>query len=107
MISVHCTLINYSMAKQISTARPVKTSGNKQYVPLFGKENYRWMAIGLVVVLLGLVLMIGGKSKDPNVFDPKQVYSFTRITVAPILILAGLVLEIVAIFKKSKDTSAQ
>jgi hypothetical membrane protein len=69
---------------------------------LFGKENYRWMVIGLGVILLGLLLMIGGKSKDPNVFDPSEVYSFRRITVAPILILGGLVLEIVGIFKKPK-----
>ncbi len=75
----------------------------RQYQPLFGKENYRWMLIGIVVMALGLFLMAGGKSKDPNVFDPKQVYSFTRITVAPILILVGLALEIVAIFKKSKS----
>jgi NADH:ubiquinone oxidoreductase subunit K len=80
-----------------------KKTSPRQYQPLFGKENYRWMLIGIVVMALGLFLMAGGKSKDPNVFDPKQVYSFTRITVAPILILVGLALEIVAIFKKSKS----
>jgi len=84
-------------------AEKKKTTTTRHYVPLFGKENYRWMIIGLVVMALGILLMIGGKSKDPNVFDPKEVYSFTRITVAPILILAGLALEIVAIFKKSKS----
>ena len=51
--------------------------------PLFGKENYRWMLIGLVLVALGLLLMGGGYSKDPNVFNPNEVYSFVRITVAP------------------------
>ncbi|MEO6963778.1 MAG: DUF3098 domain-containing protein [Chitinophagales bacterium] len=85
------------MAKQVKTSAP-----SRQYIPLFGKENYRWMLIGLAAILLGLLLMIGGKSKDPNVFDPSQVYSFRRITVAPILILAGLALEIVGIFKKPK-----
>jgi len=79
-----------------------KAAGAKQYNPLFGKENYRWMIIGMVLVALGLLLMVGGKSKDPNVFNPNEVYSFTRITVAPVLILAGLALEIVGIFKKSK-----
>jgi hypothetical membrane protein len=83
-------------------AKQVKTTGSRNYKPLFGKENYRWMVIGLGVILLGLLLMIGGKSKDPNVFDPSEVYSFRRITVAPILILSGLVLEIVGIFKKPK-----
>ena len=88
------------MAKQVKS---IKTSN---YKPLFGKENYRWMIIGLAVIVLGLLLMIGGKSKDPNVFDPSEVYSFRRITVAPILILTGLVLEIVGIFKKSKAQQA-
>ncbi|MBS1599301.1 MAG: DUF3098 domain-containing protein [Bacteroidetes bacterium] len=80
-----------------------KTTTSRQYVPLFGKENYRWMIIGIVIMALGIILMIGGKSNDPNVFNPKEVYSFTRITIAPILILAGLALEIFAIFKKSKQ----
>jgi hypothetical protein len=70
--------------------------------PLFGKENYLWMIIGAVVIALGMLLMSGGKNQDPNVFDYNVVYSFTRITVAPILILAGLIVEMYAIFKKSK-----
>ena len=89
------------MAKQVKTVAP----GN--YKTLFGKENYRWMAIGLGLVVLGLLLMIGGKSQDPNVFNVSEVYSFRRITVAPILILAGLALEIVGIFKKSKVQNPQ
>jgi hypothetical protein len=77
----------------------------RQNVPLFGKENYKWMLIGIVLIALGLFLMGGGKSKDPNVFNPKEVYSFTRITVAPILILGGFVIEIFAIFRKEKKSS--
>jgi uncharacterized membrane protein len=88
-------------------AKQIKTTITKKDKSLFGKDNYRWMAIGLVVILLGLLLMIGGKSKDPNVFDTSEVYSFRRITVAPILILAGLVLEIVGIFKKPKVHNPQ
>jgi hypothetical protein len=88
-------------------AKQVKATGSRNYKPLFGKENYRWMIIGLAVIILGLLLMIGGKSKDPNVFDPAEVYSFRRITLAPILILAGLVLEIVGIFKKPKAQNPQ
>lgn len=67
---------------------------------LFGKANYRWMLIGAIVIVLGMVLMSGGKNQDPNQFDESLVYGFRRITVAPILILAGLVIEIYAIFKK-------
>ena len=68
---------------------------------LFGKENYKWMVIGLVVMFIGLLLMMGGKNPDPNVFEDKEVYSFRRITLAPILILAGLGLEIFAIFRRT------
>jgi hypothetical protein len=82
-----------------------KATPIRQNAPLFGKENYRWMLIGIIVMALGIFLMAGGKSKDPNVFDPKEVYSFTRVTLAPILILGGLALEIVAIFKKDKSTN--
>ena len=70
--------------------------------PLFGKENLAWMLIGLVIIVIGLVLMAGGKSSDPNVFNENEVYSFRRITLAPILIVAGLLIEVFAIMKKSK-----
>lgn len=85
-------------------AKPASHAPQPQ-TPLFGKENYRWMLIGLIAVALGLILMAGGKSKDPNVFNPKEIYSFTRITLAPILILGGFVIEIFAIFKKSGKSS--
>lgn len=71
---------------------------------LFTKDNYRWMLIGIIVIAIGMFLMAGGKSEDPNVFNKDAVYSATRITVAPILIMAGLVIEIIAIFKKSKSS---
>lgn len=69
---------------------------------LFGKENYIWIIAGLAVIGLGLLLMAGGKSDDPNVFNAKEVYSFRRITLAPILILLGLAMEVFAIFRKPK-----
>lgn len=70
----------------------------------FTKDNYMWMLIGLAVLALGFFLMAGGKSSDPKVFDDKEVYSTTRITVAPILIIAGFVIEIFAIMKKPKES---
>ena len=76
---------------------PVNNNNN-----LFGKENYIWIVAGLAVIALGLILMAGGKSDDPNVFNPKEVYSFTRITIAPILILLGLAMEVFAIFRKPR-----
>jgi hypothetical protein len=69
---------------------------------IFSKDNYLWMLAGILVIAIGMILMSGGASKDPNVFDAKEVYSFRRITLAPILILAGLGIEIYAIFKKPK-----
>jgi hypothetical protein len=87
---------------EIKSKKPVPAKPDQR--PLFTKENYRWMLIGIISVGLGLILMAGGKSKDPNVFNANEVYSFRRITLAPILILAGLALEIFAIFKKPKDT---
>jgi len=79
-------------------------STNKQtsLMPLFGKENHILMIVGGILILLGIFLMTGGKNVDPNVFDKNVVYSSTRITIAPILILLGLTVEIVAIFKKNK-----
>ena len=74
----------------------------KNSTTLFTKENYIWMGIGGVVMLLGLALMAGGKSADPNTFDVNEVYSFRRITIAPILIVAGLMVEVYAIMKKPK-----
>ncbi len=79
-----------------------KITGPAGQDSLFGKENYTFIIAGLAVIGLGLILMAGGKSADPNVFNPKEVYSFTRITVAPILILLGLAIEIYAIFRKPK-----
>lgn len=69
---------------------------------LFNRQNLMWMLGGAVLIAIGMLLMAGGKSNDPAVFNEKEVYSFTRITIAPLLILAGLVIEIVAIFKKPK-----
>lgn len=70
---------------------------------LFTKENYTLMAVGAVIIALGMFLMSGGKNQDPNTFDFKVVYSTTRITIAPIVIVLGILVEIYAIFKKPKQ----
>lgn len=77
-------------------------SDQKKMAPLFARENLIWMLIGAVIIALGFILLGGGKSTDPNVFDTKEVYGTVRITVAPILIILGFLVEIYAIFKKSK-----
>ena len=68
--------------------------------PLFGKQNFTWMLIGAVVMAIGFFVMAGGKSPDPTKFNDSEIYSFTRITLAPFLIIAGFVIEIFAIMKK-------
>ena len=72
---------------------------------LFTKENYMWMLIGVVVMTIGFFLMGGGKSADPKVFHDSEVYSTRRITIAPILIIGGLLIEIFAIMKKPKNNA--
>lgn len=71
---------------------------------VFNKQNYMWMAIGAVVMIIALLLMAGGKNPDPKVFDYKEVYSTRRITVAPILLMVGLIIEMYAIMRKPKAT---
>lgn len=77
-------------------------SANNKTTPLFAKENFLFMLIGGIVIALGMYLMSGGKSEDPSVFSNTEVYSKTRITIAPILIVVGLLIEVYAIFKKPK-----
>jgi hypothetical protein len=67
-----------------------------------GKENYRLMAIGFGIIVFGFILMVGGGSNDPNVFNP-QIFSFRRITLAPLILLFGFIFEIYAIMKNPKS----
>ncbi len=71
--------------------------------PLFSKDNYMWMLAGIAVMALGFFLMAGGKSPDPTKFNDNEIYSTTRITIAPMLIMAGFIIEIFAIMKKPKE----
>lgn len=75
-------------------------SKDKKSLQFFGKSNYTWMLIGAACIVIGMLLMSGGKSPNPDVFDANEVYSFRRITLAPIVIIIGFIIEIYAIFKK-------
>ena len=88
------------MATKLKSEIPSKQVPVQQV--LFNKGNYILMLAGLALLAIGFILMAGGKSTDPKVFDPKVVYSTTRITVAPILIILGFIIEVVAIMKKPK-----
>lgn len=67
-----------------------------------GKQNYKLLAIGFAIIVIGFVLMVGGGSGDPNVFS-EDIFSFRRITLAPIIVLFGFVFEIYAIMKKPSE----
>jgi len=73
---------------------------------IFGKKNYKWLFIGLGFIALGFILMAGGGSDDPNVFD-SSIFSWRRIRLAPTLVLIGFGIQVYAILlnpdkKKSK-----
>ena len=66
---------------------------------LFGRENYKYLLIGLGFIVLGFILMSGGGSDDPNIWNP-AIFNFRRIRLAPMLILLGILVEIYAIMRK-------
>ena len=72
---------------------------NKEF--LFGKRNYIIMLVGLLIIALGFILMAGGGSDDPNVFN-EEIYSIRRIRIAPTLVLIGLAIEVYAILATPK-----
>ena len=88
------------MAKEITKAKAPEAADDKTVMP-FGKQNYIIVGIGIVLLVLGFILMIGGGSSDPDVFNEKM-FDFQHITLSTLLILAGFVVEIVAIFWKGK-----
>ena len=77
----------------------VKNDNKEKINFALGRENYKLLAIGFGIIVVGFLLMLGGKSEDPNVFSD-EIFSFRRITLAPIVVLAGFIFEIWAIMKK-------
>lgn len=83
------------------TQRRSTSTRNVQAFPLlFSKQNYLYIGIGCGLIALGLILMLGGGMKDPNVWDESVIYSARRTVLAPIVILAGLGMQVYAIFRK-------
>lgn len=93
-------------SKASSSKNTVESQKKQEEVSLkefaFSKENYILMAVGVLLIIIGFILMTGGGSKDPNVFN-EEMFDFRRLTLAPILILAGFAVELVAIMKKPKN----
>ena len=71
------------------------------------KENYRLLAIGFGIIIIGFILMTGGGSDDPNVFNEEELFSFRRTTLAPMVVLFGFIFEIWAIMKKPSEKSGE
>jgi len=90
-----------SIAPTRSRRRTTSTSATVATQPLlFGKQNYILMGAGFGLILLGLLLMSGGAMPSPDVWDENIIYGFRRTVLAPLLMVAGLIVEVVAIFKK-------
>jgi len=97
MAKVTKTEVASILAKQ---KKDVKEKEHKMSF-VFTRQKYIIMLIGLGLILVGFLLMIGGGSEDPNTFS-KELFSFRRLTLAPILVILGFVVEIYAIMKKPK-----
>ena len=70
------------------------------------KENYKYLLIGFIIIIIGFALMIGGRTDDPNVFNAEEIFSFRRITLAPIVVLIGFAFEMWAIMRKPSEPTA-
>lgn len=84
-----------------------KSTDKKENSFYFGKENYKWMLIGLGLIALGFILMLGADANtvdgkfNPNVWNG-DIFSFRRIRIAPFLVIAGFAVEVFAILKRNK-----
>jgi len=89
------------LKKKTVAAEPARTKiDQKEFA--FGKENYKFLLIALGFLFVGFILMIGGSSSDPNVFN-YGMFNFQRLTLSPILLMAGYVIGIYAIMKKPRQ----
>jgi len=80
---------------------------NKKPLFAFRPENYRILLIGLAINVIGFILMLGGGTEDPNKFDGDALFSSTRITIAPILIILGYLVIMYSIMRKPKSSTEE
>jgi hypothetical protein len=94
------------MAKQAQKEKQSPVVSPKQTGPItpfiFDRTNYAIMIVGIVIILIGFGLMSGGGTTDVNVFPEKELYSFRRITLAPIVVMIGFGIEIFAILRRPR-----
>ncbi len=93
-----------STARATRVVKQDQPLGNQDF--LFDRSNYTFMIAGVILIIIGFMLMSGGKSPDPHKFNFDEIYSFRRITLAPIVALLGFGLEIYAIMKKPVEKAA-
>lgn len=91
------TVTKATVSKRNKLSINAKESGGL----LYGRDTYKLMLIGIGLIALGMILMMGGSMPSPDVWDESIIYSPVRTVISPILILAGLAMQFVAIFKKS------
>jgi len=89
------------MKEQQTIDQPTKgQKAVRNTIPL-GKQNYYLIILGVIVIIIGFILMSGGKFTDPDVFNGEELFSTRRITIAPIVVLIGFAIEVYAIFHKA------
>jgi hypothetical protein len=91
----------------MSKNNKIQNSENQENTFYFGKENYKWMLIGLALIIVGFLLMLGADANtvdgklDPNAWN-EDIFSIRRIRIAPLLVIAGFVVQVFAILKRNK-----
>ena len=96
------TITTSAAASELAAAkaRLNKSSISSSADLLFNKTTYIYILGGIGLMTIGFFLMAGGHNADPNVFDEDVIYSTRRILIAPMFIIAGLIVQVLAIFKK-------
>ena len=90
-------------AAPAAQSKPKMTTTTVSNLPfLFSKENYLIMVAGVVVIIIGFLLMTGAANDNPAIFPKEEIYSFRRITLAPIVVMIGFLIEVYAILKRPK-----
>ncbi len=97
--------VEEKIAKNKETPKVATVKNRVETITLLQKENLKWIGIGLAILIIGYLVMLGGRGDDPNVFDDKKMYSFMRITLGPILICLGFGVQMYGILKGSPKTS--